>query len=171
MTYSPKHPTLKTAKAAVVAGQAAGGTKQRARLLAYAYLRGRSYRSAENRCACDPNQPDETRNDLYGSCYTAHCTRRLAAAYVECWNKGEAEPELQYGTPVTDDKALQERLSTWARVPTGGHATKAVVRCPDLPEVNGSGVETVGSEAPAAGDEQGAPVVDGLLAQVRQWIG
>lgn len=161
MTYRPKHPTLKIAKTSVVAGQARGGYHQRARLLAYAYLRGKAYRVVER---------SRWHNDLHVRRYLRICV----AAYVQAWNDGRVEPEATKWGHVTERAPeVEARVKLWATTDRGADCTKAIVRCPDLAAPDVQLPQSVSTEAPLQEDGGGGGGGRGfgdLLAQVRSWI-
>lgn len=166
MTYRPKHPTLQIAKASVIAGAEAGGSQQRARLLAYAYLRSKPYRKVERSCYQGP-QPQYERQDLDGPSFAGIHLRRLVAAYVTAWLAGDEEfvPKNRFGSPPNSAPELLDRIKLFG----AAELTDPVVRCPDLPAPAVDGPKPVSSSAPSrenACDTGQVPGGEQLLTQV-----
>lgn len=154
MTYRPKHPSLITAKKSIVAGAARGGERQRARLLAYAYLRGKTYQTVEQSTRTHPVHMDSV--------------LKFASAYVTIWSEGDID-DVKWWRRYDDD--VVTRVKLWAATCLEGR--DAVVRCPDLLAPDVERPEPVRAEAPfdvsAESGQLGRGVTD-LLAQVRSWI-
>lgn len=107
---------LALARKSVREGAAKGGVHQRARLVAFAYLRGMPYARCEPRNHLPLMYTSIA--GLYG--YWARYTRRLAAEYLVAWEHSLLEPAYETGAPwrsVFDWRVLEtaaEQVRTWA---------------------------------------------------------